>query len=49
MAKANKRFRGGHRTHSNEGEVKIPLKYRIHNKEKWTNKKKLRKIKEQYL
>jgi len=44
MAKANRRFRGKHKTHSAEDEYKIPLRYRKHNKDKWTDRKKYLRI-----
>jgi len=47
MAKANQRSRANHRTHTVEGDYKIPFKMRGHKKDKWTDRKKyLRIIKE---
>ena len=47
MAKANKRFSAGHKTHSLSNEYKIPLKDRRkfmgHNIDKWVDKKKYEK------
>jgi len=53
MAKANQRFRNsqglstGLKTHAKEGEYKIPIGLRTHNKDKWTkDPERIRRLKE---